>query len=145
MGARIFRVATSAVEKVNATFNEAKIMTVCKRTYRDALLKRLQANANDPQKAFTGKNSLEKNPIWIDSQKMKAVPTKVKTVTQMTAISLAFFDVNPFMKFIDGSLLGFELVLNVLMSIAIWLAVIATIWSGIDYFMKSKDIVLNSK
>ena len=75
-------------EKVNATFNEAKIMTVCKRTYRDALLKRLQANANDPQKAFTGKNSLEKNPIWIDSQKMKAVPTKVKTVTQETVFTI---------------------------------------------------------
>ena len=70
---------------------------------------------------------------------------KVKTVTQMTAISLAFLDVNPFMKFIDGTLGGFELISNILMSIAIWLAVIATIWSGIDYFMKSKDIVLNSK
>ena len=70
---------------------------------------------------------------------------KVKTVTQMTAISLAFLDVNPFMEFIYGTLDGFELISNILMSIAIWLAVIATIWSGIDYFMKSKDIVLNSK
>lgn len=70
---------------------------------------------------------------------------KVKTVTQMVAISLAFLDINPFMEFISGSLTGFTLVLNILMSLAMWLAVIATIWSGVDYFMKSKDVVLKSK
>lgn len=70
---------------------------------------------------------------------------KIKTVTQMVAISLAFLDVNPFMGFVGGGLSTYALILNVLMSIAMWLAVIATIWSGVDYFMKSKDIVLNSK
>lgn len=68
-------------EKVNAAFDEAKIMTVCKRIYREALLKRLQIYANDPKKAFTGKNSLEKNPIWVNAEKTIAVPIKVKTVT----------------------------------------------------------------
>lgn len=70
---------------------------------------------------------------------------KIKTVTQMVAISLAFLDTNPFMGFLGGGLSTYALILNVLMSIAMWLAVIATIWSGVDYFMKSKDIVLNSK
>ena len=70
---------------------------------------------------------------------------KIKTVTQMVAISLAFLDTSPFMKFMDGSLSNLALPLNILMSIAMWLAVIATIWSGVDYFMKSKDIVLNTK
>lgn len=70
---------------------------------------------------------------------------KIKTVTQMVAISLAFLDTNPFMAFLGGGLSTYALILNVLMSIAMWLAVIATIWSGVDYFMKSKDIVLNSK
>lgn len=70
---------------------------------------------------------------------------KVKTVTQMVAISLAYIDLNPFMEFLNGNLVGFELISNILVSIAIWLSVIATIWSGIDYFMKSKDIVLNTK
>ena len=71
-------------EKINATFDEAKIMTVCKQSYRIALLERLRACGNDPKKAFTGKNSLEKNPIWLDDNKTKAVPAKVKTVTLET-------------------------------------------------------------
>ncbi len=70
---------------------------------------------------------------------------KIKTVTQMIAISLAFLDTNPFMSFINGGFATYELVLNVLMSLAMILAVIATIWSGVDYFMKSKDVVLKSK
>ncbi len=70
---------------------------------------------------------------------------KIKTVTQMIAISFAFLDTSPFMKFIDGSLSNFALLLNILSSIAMCIAVVSTIWSGIDYFMKSKDIVLNSK
>lgn len=70
---------------------------------------------------------------------------KIKTVTQMIAISLGFIDVNPFMSFVSNSLTGFSLVLNILMSLAMFLAVIATIWSGVDYFMKSKDVVLKSK
>lgn len=70
---------------------------------------------------------------------------KIKTVTQMIAISLGFIDVNSFMSFAFGSLTGFSLVLNILMSLAMLLAVIATIWSGVDYFMKSKDVVLKSK
>lgn len=70
---------------------------------------------------------------------------KIKTVTQMVAISLAFLDTNPFMSFINGEFATYELVLNVLMSLAMILAVIATIWSGVDYFMKSKDVVLKSK
>lgn len=70
---------------------------------------------------------------------------KIKTVTQMIAISLAFLDINSFMAFIGGGISGFALVLNVLMSLAMIVCVVATIWSGVDYFMKSKDIVLKSK
>lgn len=70
---------------------------------------------------------------------------KIKTVTQMVAISLAFLDANYFMSFVCGGLTGFSLILNILMSVAMILAVIATIWSGVDYFMKSKDVVLQSK
>lgn len=70
---------------------------------------------------------------------------KIKTVSQMIAISLAFVDNNPFMAFTSKCLCIPELVLNILMSIAMIVSVIATIWSGIDYFEKSKDIVLKSK
>ena len=70
---------------------------------------------------------------------------KVKTVTQMVAISLAFIDINQFMSFMDGTLSGFLLCLNVLMSLAMIVCVITTIWSGVDYFIKSKDVLLKSK
>lgn len=68
-------------EKVNASFDVAKVQTVCTSVYKDALLKRLQENGNDPKKAFTGKNSLDKKPIWLDKEHTKKVPEKVKTVT----------------------------------------------------------------
>ena len=70
---------------------------------------------------------------------------KIKTVSQMIAISLAFLDNNSFMAFTSKCLCIPELVLIILMSIAMLVSVIATIWSGIDYFEKSKDVVLKSK
>lgn len=75
-------------EAVNASFSEAKITTVCKPIYREALLWRLQQNGNDPKKAFTGKNSLEKNPIWLNDAHTKAVPLKVKTVNLETTYTV---------------------------------------------------------
>ena len=69
-------------EKIGAAFTEEKIMTVCRKAYRDALLRRLQQFGGDAKKAFTGKNSPEKSPIWIDQARGIAVPFKVKTVTQ---------------------------------------------------------------
>lgn len=67
-------------EKVNATFDAEKIKMVANKRYREALLARLEQFAGDPKKAFTGKNSLEKNPIWLDDMHTVKVPEKVKTV-----------------------------------------------------------------
>ena len=69
------------VEKVNAVFDVSKIMTVANKQYRDALLTRLQQYDGDPKKAFTGKNTLEKNPLWLNEHHTMKVPEKVKTVT----------------------------------------------------------------
>ena len=69
-------------EKIGAAFTEEKIMTVCRKAYRDALLARLHQFGGDAKKAFTGKNSPEKSPIWIDQARGIAVPLKVKTVAQ---------------------------------------------------------------
>ena len=66
-------------EKVGGNFDEAMIAKVTKPSYREALLKRLQENNNDPKKAFTGKNSLEKHPIYLDGLHTLKVPEKVKT------------------------------------------------------------------
>ncbi|MBR5315144.1 MAG: type II CRISPR RNA-guided endonuclease Cas9, partial [Clostridia bacterium] len=67
-------------EKVNASFDAQKIATVASPRYRQVLLARLQQFGNDPKKAFTGKNSLEKNPVWIDELHTEKVPEKVKIV-----------------------------------------------------------------
>lgn len=68
------------LEKVNAAFDATKINTVSSALYREALLARLNEFGGDAKKAFTGKNSLEKNPIWLDESHTKKVPEKVKTV-----------------------------------------------------------------
>jgi len=75
-------------EKVGTTFDEAKILTVTKPVYREALLKRLEANGNDPKKAFGGKNAPAKNPIFIDNAQVEQLPEKVKTVTFETVYTI---------------------------------------------------------
>ena len=70
---------------------------------------------------------------------------KVKTVSQMVAISFAFLSKNTFMQFTSVEMSAGTLILNILMSLAMIVAVLTTILSGVDYFMKSKDIVLKSK
>jgi len=67
-------------EKINAKFDESAILRVAKPTFRAALLKRLKEFNQDPKLAFTGKNSLDKNPIYVDVDKTIVVPEKVKVV-----------------------------------------------------------------
>ena len=67
-------------EKVNASFTVEKIGTVANRQHREALMLRLQQFDGDPKKAFTGKNTLEKNPIWLNELHTEKVPEKVKLV-----------------------------------------------------------------
>ena len=66
---------------------------------------------------------------------------KLKTVTQMIAIILAFIDVNAFCAFINGNLTGFAFVLNLVSSILMTISVIATIFSGYDYVKDGKDLL----
>jgi CRISPR-associated endonuclease Csn1 len=73
-------------EKVGTTFDEAKILTVSKPAYREALLKRLWENGNDPKKAFGGKNVPAKNPVFINATEQ--LPEKVKTVTFETVYTI---------------------------------------------------------
>lgn len=67
-------------EKVNASFNAEKIGTVANKRYREALMARLQQFDGDPKKAFTGKNALDKSPIWLNESHADRVPEKVKLV-----------------------------------------------------------------
>lgn len=70
---------------------------------------------------------------------------KIKTVSQMVAISLAFVSTNAFFAFVNAELIPLQLGINILMSIAMIVSVIATIWSGTDYLVKSKEVILKSK
>jgi CRISPR-associated endonuclease Csn1 len=64
------------LEKVSSKFDLEKIQQVTKPLHREALLERLEANGNDPKKAFSGKNSLKKNPIILPNGKQ--LPEEVK-------------------------------------------------------------------
>ena len=66
---------------------------------------------------------------------------KLKTVTQMLAIILAFIDVNPFFAFANGNLTGNTLLINASASILMIISVIATIFSGIDYIKGGKELL----
>ena len=58
---------------------------------------------------------------------------KLKTVTQMIAIILAFIDINSFGECFRGNLQVISLVLNLVVTIMMILQTIATILSGLDY------------
>src|SRR5690625_7587374 len=55
------------------------ISTVANQAYREALMKRLEEFDDNPRKAFTGQNSLKKNPILLPNGQ-EEVPERVKTV-----------------------------------------------------------------
>lgn len=77
-----------SVDKVGANFNSEQIAKVANKKYQEALLLRLTQFGNDPKKAFTGKNSLEKNPIYLDEHQTIQVPLKVKTVSFETIYTI---------------------------------------------------------
>lgn len=66
--------------KVGAALDEATINKVSSPAIREALLKRLNEYSGNAKKAFTGKNILDKNPIYLNAERTKTVPALVKTV-----------------------------------------------------------------
>lgn len=68
---------------------------------------------------------------------------KLKTVTQMIAIVLSFIDLNSFAAFITKNLTGYDLVINVLSTLFMFVSVIATIFSGWNYIKEGKDLFKN--
>ena len=66
---------------------------------------------------------------------------KLKTVTQMIAIILAFVDVNAFCECFKGTLNGIPFALNLVMSIMMIVQTIATIFSGVDYLKGGKNLL----
>lgn len=74
--------------KIGGTLDIETINKIAKKNIREALLKRLIDFDNDPKKAFTGKNSIENNPIYIDQHQSYKIPNKVKIVWQETVYSI---------------------------------------------------------
>ena len=66
---------------------------------------------------------------------------KLKTVTQMIAIILAFVDLNSFGECFTGSLQGGDLILNLIVTIMMIVQTIATIFSGVDYMKGAKKFM----
>lgn len=63
---------------------------------------------------------------------------KLKTVTQMLAIILAFVDLNCFGECFTGTLEGRAFVLNFVVTVMMIIQTIATIFSGVDYMKGAK-------
>lgn len=66
---------------------------------------------------------------------------KLKTVTQMLAVIVAFIDPNSFGKVFQGGLSGYELGINIVTTALMLICVIATVFSGWDYIKNGKDLL----
>lgn len=66
---------------------------------------------------------------------------KLKTVTQMIAIIVAFLDLNAFGECFTGTLKGGDLVVNLFVTIMMIVQTIATIFSGVDYMKGAKKLI----
>ena len=75
-------------KKVDGKFTEDVILRVSNQRYREALLKRLADFGGDSKKAFTGKNSLDKNPIWLNADHSYCVPSKVKLYKKIDVFTI---------------------------------------------------------
>lgn len=71
----------TALVAVNAKMTPDVAATIADQRQRNAVMARLEAYGGDAKKAFAGKNSLEKNPLWLDEAHSECVPAKVKVVT----------------------------------------------------------------
>ena len=64
---------------------------------------------------------------------------KLKTVTQMIAIILAYVDIGNFGECFVGELTGIRFYINLLTTIMMLVSVVATVFSGWDYLKGGKD------
>ena len=64
---------------------------------------------------------------------------KLKTVTQMIAIIVAFLDLYAFGECFTGNLEGADFTFNIFVTIMMLIQVIATIFSGLDYLKGMKE------
>ena len=66
---------------------------------------------------------------------------KLKTVTQMCAIIIAIIDMNAYGDFVKGGLEGFPFIINIVSTLMMSVAVVATIFSGVNYIKNGKELL----
>lgn len=81
-------------ERISSKFDLETIERVSNPLYRKLLLERLIEFGNNSKKAFGGKNALNKSPIYINVEKTKSIPEKVKLVWLEEDFSVRK-DINP--------------------------------------------------
>lgn len=70
---------------------------------------------------------------------------KLKTVTQMLAIILAFLDVNKFGNLFENQMDTIPFILNLLVTLLMIICVLATLFSGYEYLKGGKEILKDIK
>lgn len=73
---------------VGARLTAEIVETVANAAERDALRRRLQEYGGDSKKAFSGQNSIAKNPVYVDEMHTIVVPEKVKCVQLRPVFSI---------------------------------------------------------
>lgn len=66
---------------------------------------------------------------------------KLKTVTQMIAVIVAFIDNNAFGSVFYGNLTGYSFVINSITTIMMLVCTVATIFSGWEYIKEGKELL----
>ena len=66
---------------------------------------------------------------------------KIKTVTQIVAIIIAFIDIHSFGACFNGALTGLPLIINIFQTVMMIICTVATILSGVDYLKNGKQIL----
>ena len=69
---------------------------------------------------------------------------KMKTVSQMIAVILAFIDPNPYGAIFNGNLTGYNFIINLLVTLIMSVSVVATIFSGWEYIKNGKELFKDS-
>ena len=69
---------------------------------------------------------------------------KMKTVTQMVAVILAFIDPNPYGTIFEGNLSGYVFGINLLVTLMMSVSIVATIFSGWEYIKNGKELFKDS-
>lgn len=75
-------------EKISGKFDLETIHKVQNEKFRNALLERLQEFGGDPKKAFTGKNVISKNPIFLNDDQTEQLPETVSLAWYETGYTI---------------------------------------------------------